>query len=77
MDIGNEFRAGRVSLARFRELLNRRLPFLDHIKIDSVRVVDHLGQNIPVPIMFCSTWKVSFSFSHHVLQITDLGKLEL
>ena len=35
------------------------MPFLRHIALHALRVVDHLGQNISVPMIFCSTWKVS------------------
>jgi hypothetical protein len=61
IDIGNELRTGHVPLARFRDLLTQRLPFLGHIKINSIHVVDHLGQSIPVPTIFCSNWKVILS----------------
>jgi hypothetical protein len=69
MDIGNELRAGHVSPARFRDMLNRRLPFLGHIQISSVYVVNHLGQTIPVPTIFCANWKVIyFYFSHEFVR---------
>ena len=58
--VADGLRTGHASLEEFRGLLNRRLPFLSHIKLSAVYVVDHLGQNIPVPAMFCSTWKVYF-----------------
>ena len=38
---------------------------LRHIQINKVLVVDHLGRNLPVPTLFCSTWKVDFfSFTY-------------
>lgn len=48
------------SLESFHTFLSKRLPFLGHIKLNSVQVVDHLGKIIPVPTQFCSTWKVEF-----------------
>ena len=62
MDLGNELQAGRVSLERFHNILTRRLPFLGHIKLNAVTVVSHLGDIIPVPSIFCSTWEVVFYF---------------
>ena len=58
MDLGNELLAGHESLKCFHDLLNRRLPSMGHIQINAVQVVDHLGCIIPVPTIFCSTWKV-------------------
>ena len=29
-----------------------------HVEINKVLVVDHLGRNLPVPMLFCTTWKV-------------------
>jgi hypothetical protein len=60
MELGNELRAGFVSLSRFHDLYSRRLTSLYHIKLNSVDIVSHLGQTIPVPTIFCSTWKVWF-----------------
>jgi hypothetical protein len=57
-DIGDRLRAGHAFLDVFHGSFIRHLPFLGHIKLDTVRVVDHLGQNIPVPTIFCSTWQV-------------------
>lgn len=56
--LANELQAGRVSLARFHAILTRRLPFLGHIKLNAVTVVSHLGDVIPVPDIFCTSWKV-------------------
>jgi hypothetical protein len=60
MELGNELHASRVSLQKFHTLLSQRLPFLRHVQVNAVLVVDHLGRNIPVPTQFCSTWEVSF-----------------
>jgi len=60
MEFGNELCGGHVSLEGFHSLFSQRLPFLGHIKINAVQVVSHLGDVIPVPDMFCSTWKVIF-----------------
>ena len=59
MDIGNELRTGYVSLKRFHAILEQRLPDIGHIQVQTVYVVDHLGQNIPVPFIFCSRWEVN------------------
>ena len=59
-DLGNSLSAGRVSLKDFHTLLQLGPESLRHIQIDNILVVDHLGRNIPVPTMFCSTWKVDF-----------------
>jgi hypothetical protein len=57
-DLGNELRTGQVSIARFYHSLSHYMLPLRHIQINKVLVVDHLGRNIPVPTLFCSTWKV-------------------
>ena len=57
-DLGNDLLAGHVSLDTFFSTLRERLPALCHIKLESISVVDHLGQTIPLPTVFCSTWKV-------------------
>jgi hypothetical protein len=75
MELGNELHASRVSLQRFHTLLSQRLPFLRHIQVNALLVVDHLGRNIPVPTQFCSTWEVSFVWSL-CPQIIHLVKLE-
>ena len=58
MELGNELRAGFVSLSRFHDIYSRRLTSLYHIKLNSVDIISHLGQTIPIPTIFCSTWKV-------------------
>jgi hypothetical protein len=63
MELENELRTGHVSLEGFYALFSQRLPFLGHIKINAVQVVNHLGDVIPVPDVFCSTWKVFFILS--------------
>jgi len=50
--------AGRVSLSYFLACLKDGPSFLGHIRLDTVLVVDHLGERIPVPTMFCATWNV-------------------
>jgi hypothetical protein len=60
MELGNGLRAGRVSLRDFFACLGEGPNFLCHIRVNSILVVDHLGQNIPVPTNFCSTWEVRF-----------------
>jgi len=59
IELSNEFRAGPVSLRRLRDLFNQRL-FLGHVRLNAIEVVSHLGDIIPVPTIFCSTWKVLY-----------------
>ena len=63
MDLGNELRTSHVSIERFSASLRQRLLPLRHIQINKVLVVDHLGRNLPVPTLFCSTWKVDLILS--------------
>ena len=58
MELGNELLAGFVSPRRFHDLFIQRRPSFRHIKLNAVDVVTHLGDTIPVPTMFCFTWKV-------------------
>lgn len=58
-ELGNGMRAGRVSLKSFQKCLKQGPPSLYRVRVDKVTVVDFLGRNIPVPILFCSTWTVS------------------
>jgi hypothetical protein len=60
MDLGNELTAGHVSLKELHLRLKQHSSSLHHIKINTVQVVDHLGEIILVPTIFCSTWKVLF-----------------
>ena len=71
MELGNELQAGHVSLAKFHALLTRRMPFLGHIKLNTVTVVNHLGDIIPVPNIFCSAWEVGFIFIHIASKLTS------
>jgi hypothetical protein len=59
MELGNGLRAGHVSLKDFHAYLKQGPTYLHHIQVDKVLVIDHLGRNIPVPVIFCSTWQVS------------------
>jgi hypothetical protein len=74
MDLGSELRTGYVSLKRFHTVLEQRLPDLGHIQVPAVHVVDHLGQHVPVPFMFCSRWEVNF-FRSLIGQVTHHGML--
>ncbi|KIM80413.1 hypothetical protein PILCRDRAFT_9594 [Piloderma croceum F 1598] len=56
-NLGNDLRSGRISLKDFYTILNCGPPSLRHIQLHKILVLDHLGRNIPVPIMFCSRWK--------------------
>jgi hypothetical protein len=58
---------GRRSIANHQNLddiLRDVSPRLYHIQIAKVRVVDHLGQPILIPSLFCSTWKVCINETH-------------
>jgi hypothetical protein len=57
-DLGHKLRAGSVSLKKFRAFVSRGPASLRHIQVTSINVVDHLGKNLPVPTMFCTSWKV-------------------
>jgi hypothetical protein len=63
---------GPVTLQRFHDLFSTRRPFLGHIKLNTVDVLSHLGDIIPIPTMFCSTWKVLFIPPRIVLIFTSL-----
>jgi hypothetical protein len=56
-DLGNKLHTGRVTLNEFRGYL-RGSASLHDIQVLKVLIVDHLGKRIPVPVMFCSSWKV-------------------
>jgi hypothetical protein len=62
-DLGNNLCAGRVSLKDFRKYFSQGPASLHDIQVIKVQIVDHLGQNIPVPIAFCSSWNVRLSWS--------------
>lgn len=56
-ELGNGVRSGSVSPEHFNRFLHQKsgsLPYI-HVKI---LVVDHLGRNLPIPIVFCSTLEV-------------------
>ena len=61
---GSSLRAQNISSADFNRLLQQGPPFLRHIQVSKVTVVDHLGRNIPVPIIFCSAWQVRCDRKH-------------
>jgi hypothetical protein len=75
MDARDELRTGHVSLKSLRDLFNQRLPFLGHIKLNTIQILDHLGDIILVPDMFCSTPKVSLCCPHsgQLTQLNELG----
>ena len=58
MELGAEMCANQLSLKRFHTSLSERLPYLGHIQLHTVQVVDHLGRIIPIPTQFCSSWTV-------------------
>ena len=55
---GSSVRAQNISSADFNRLLQQGPPFLRHIQVSKITVIDHLGRNIPIPIIFCSAWQV-------------------
>lgn len=63
MKFGDTLLAGGVPLQYLRSLLGGGPASLHHIEVAAVQVVDHLGSNISVPTLFCSTWKVRRRFS--------------
>jgi hypothetical protein len=52
-------RTGRVSLEYFYSRLRQGPLSLRRVQVDMITIVDHLGRNIPVPILFCSAWTVN------------------
>ena len=77
-DFGNGLRAGRVSLGEFRTFLNQKpvTASLRNIQVSKILVMDHLGQNIPIPTMFCATWEVR-SFLASYIYVTHTPALGL
>ncbi|KIM74362.1 hypothetical protein PILCRDRAFT_828352 [Piloderma croceum F 1598] len=64
-ELGTELHAGLATLQRFHGFNHQILPSLYHIKLNTVDVLNHLGEIIPVPTIFCSTWK---DF-HYIVQV--------
>jgi hypothetical protein len=63
VDLGNRLRTGEdVPLREFRLGLQWGPPILHCIQLCKVTVLDHLGQAIPMPTIFCSEWKVHILF---------------
>ena len=60
-----------ISLKYFHSRLRQGPLSLRHVQVDMITVVDHLGRNIPVPILFCSAWTV-IHFLLYMCQITYL-----
>lgn len=48
-----------MSIQQLRNFLRHGPLRLQHVLLDQIIVVDHLGSNIPVPTMFCSKLDVS------------------
>ncbi|KAF7982996.1 hypothetical protein HWV62_24610 [Athelia sp. TMB] len=54
-----ELERGTDALAQLAELyssLESELASLRHLEVDTVTVVNHLGRNMPVPLIFCKSW---------------------
>lgn len=68
---------GHVALRDFRTLVKHGPHSLRDIRICKVLVMDHLGDNIPVPTMFCSSWRVGiFPSLLRICRVTHLFMLE-
>lgn len=65
----NELRTGGIFLPGFREAVNYGPPTLHDIQVRKIIVVDHLGENIPVPEIFFSNRRVAF----HLIAILFLS----
>ena len=70
--LGNDLRAGHITLKMFYASLHEDLPPLRHIHLETVSVLDHLGQTMPVPSMFCCTWEVILHL-HYIDDLTHLN----
>ncbi|KZP32558.1 hypothetical protein FIBSPDRAFT_1036711 [Athelia psychrophila] len=46
-----------AELANFAFLYKQELASLQHIQVDVVIVIDHLARHLPVPTIFCKSWK--------------------
>jgi hypothetical protein len=57
-DLGDNLCTGHLSLGEFRAYFNRGPICLRDIQVAKVHIVDHLGEVLSVPIIFCSSWKV-------------------
>jgi hypothetical protein len=65
-EFGSSARAAGISPQDINRLLQHGPPPLRHIQVNRVMVVDHLGRNIPVPTIFCSTWEVRYDSQTHL-----------
>lgn len=64
MELWNELYAVQIPLRMFQDSLQSYLLSLNNIQVNAVQVlevVDHLGRLLSLPILFCSTWKVTSS----------------
>jgi hypothetical protein len=75
MELRNKLCTGLTTLQRFYYLNSQCLPSLYHIKLNMVDVMSQLGDIIPIPTMFCFTWKVLFYYYSPIGWLThcDLG----
>ena len=64
-EVGNRLCVGSMSIHEFSAFLQQGLLPLHHVQLSKIIVLDHLGQNILVPTMFCSAWKVHCGFPSH------------
>jgi hypothetical protein len=61
MRLGDELRSGPVSFRQFFAIMQQSSPSFG-ITVELLIVVDHLGEKLPIPFIFCSTWKACYSF---------------
>lgn len=73
MDLALEMRARFVSIEEVHVVLGQGPNSLRHIQENSV---DHLGTNISISILFCSTWQVNIISSTYY-QFTHFRKTGL
>jgi hypothetical protein len=71
-DLGNGFQIGRVSLNEFHGYFRQCPACLHGIQVTKVLLVDHLGNKIPVPVMFCSSWKVNMFHLPQMFKVTHV-----
>ncbi|KAF8586183.1 hypothetical protein K439DRAFT_1631944, partial [Ramaria rubella] len=63
-ELGSDIKELRVHIKDMQTYLQHGPRSLRHVQEDKLIVTDHLGQKIPIPILFCSTWECF----HYILQ---------
>jgi hypothetical protein len=72
MPLANELRTGCMFLHEFRVAMNYGPLSLNGIQVRKIIVVDHLGVNIPVPEIFCSTQRVAVPSLHYTFIVSSV-----